>query len=176
MKNKIKLLKIIVICFLCLGCASTIKRSGYSIPSKQTHDYQAKVIVLRNASFLNINHTVIGKVHVGDSGVSLKCNEYYVLGILERDALDLNADIINITKEIQPNMVSSCYRVDAEFVKFNDKDDLLTFSRDPGYSLEQVLFRNKHQRAYRSSSQDLKSDVVGAVVSGVISGAMSQRR
>jgi len=68
----------------------------------------------------------IGRIRLGDTGFSKKCNENDALQILKKEACLLGADVVNILGETRPDFWSTCYRVEAEFlINLNAKNKTL---------------------------------------------------
>jgi hypothetical protein len=85
---------------------------------------------------------VLGSIQAYDTGFSTYCDEAYILEIFCEDACTLGADVINITEEHQPDMVSSCYRARAQFLRFKDREKAKGLLSDAKYAPELVIERS----------------------------------
>ena len=117
--------------FLCSSCAANIARTGYQIEDKEinTEDCQNTIIV-RNLAYDSDLVDILGSVKASDTGFSVKCSEDYVINNFKNDACVLNAELINITEEKQPDFWSSCYRAKAEFLKVKDRELLSIIGKE----------------------------------------------
>ncbi len=74
---------------------------------------------------------MLGRVKIKDTGLSKNCEESDVLKNLRREACAVGADIINIVAEKRADVLSTCYRVNAELLK--SKDSQYTEGLQSGY-------------------------------------------
>jgi len=56
-----------------------------------------------------------------------------VLNQFRQEACALGADLINITDESRFDILSTCYRAKAEFLRFKDKEKVKCLASDPIY-------------------------------------------
>lgn len=83
----------------------------------------------------------LGEVRLGDTGFSTRCSELEARNILRQEACNVGANLVNITMEQRPNLMSTCYRcsasmyyVDADSLQ-NSQSELLA-KADPEAPLE----------------------------------------
>lgn len=62
---------------------------------------------------------LLGHVKIGDSGFSVKCTYADAIAALQVQARAMGSNIVQITKHTEPNMWSTCHRIqaDAYFLK-----------------------------------------------------------
>lgn len=112
---------------IAIGCGPGVSRFGYDITGK-TIDPDCTVVVIENAAVDSSNAVLLGSVRIGDTGFSIDCGENKVISMLKVEACLLGADIINLYDIKTPDILSSCYRVKADFYKLNKANDVSTFS------------------------------------------------
>jgi hypothetical protein len=97
-----------------IGCGSThkITRVGYEQNSTETKDCN---VVLTKDTSDNSTAEKKGEINLGDSGSSTKCSPNEAYAILKNEACHLNANLVIITEEKMPDLISSCYRCHATF-------------------------------------------------------------
>jgi len=157
--QKIALGLLFVLISSVLGCYSSITRTGYTKNDLRTDLSPCPdIIIKKNASFLEDEATVVGKIKAGDTGFSFVCSEKYVLGTFRNDACGLGADIVNITMEKQPDFWSTCYRAKADLLRCNDKKFLAQIKSDPQYTPELI------------NERSIKTTVLNAVGVGLAGG------
>jgi len=111
-----RLISLLLISLLFTNCTHLILRTGYKVDKS---DYKTcDVIIKKGTQIGDTTATKIGKINLTDSGLSLACNEKRAIDILKKEACALDADLILITKEYPPDIISSCYRCTAEFYKY----------------------------------------------------------
>ena len=153
------------------GCAAGITRTGYQLPKGQNpRDLQRRPIVIQcNANYDTNDVVVLGSIHAYDTGFSTDCDEAFVLDILNRDACMLQADLINITEEKQPNpLTSTCYRAKATFLRFKDREKAKSIVSDAKYAPEEIAKRVA--ATHKRNQEVMVGTVVGAVGGGIIGG------
>lgn len=128
----------VIVCILCFaGCASNIQRKGYSIKDLKSGAPSAVAAnafpVKLNVDLTGHDHEILGTVTIGDSGFSVKCGADYVLGLVQNEAAAVGANLINVTWESYPSIISSCYRVKAQLILVKDKEWFSTLKTDPQY-------------------------------------------
>jgi hypothetical protein len=125
-----------VVLFFCLiifmGCASTMTRYGYNLQSLSTNS-QCEIPIKKNFPYKRDEVEILGSIKAGDSGFSVKCGEAYVLNQFRQEACALGADLINITDESRFDILSTCYRAKAEFLRFKDREKVKRLVSDPMY-------------------------------------------
>ena len=57
----------------------------------------------------------VGHIYIGDTGLSIDCGWDTVMRNLRENACAAGADAVQVTSFKQPDWVSTCYRVDADF-------------------------------------------------------------
>jgi len=106
---------------------------------------------------------VLGTIQAYDTGFSTDCDEAMVLDTFCREGNLLNADLINISEEKQPNpWTSTCYRAKADFIRFKDREKARNLVSDAKYAPELIV-----ERAAAASKRD-KQIIAGAVFGGVL--------
>lgn len=165
MKSTLSLMTFLALAALVSGCAAGIKRTGYSLPANtKPEDLKACPIVMQANAKYNTNEvTVLGAIRAYDTGMSVGCDEAEILDIFAREGCMLGADLINITDEKQPNpWTSSCYRANATFIRFNDREKAKTLVSDAKYSPDQVIERTV------AASKRTREIIVGTVLGGAV--------
>ena len=116
-----------LILFTFIGCSHNISRIGY-VPDVYPNPCQPIFKYAKNLG--NIPVTKIGSIRLGDTGFSINCSKEDAVRILTQEACSIDADIIVIVDEAFPGIISSCYRVDADFVKLTDRKMKATLQSD----------------------------------------------
>ena len=90
------------------GCASGITRTGYVLPKNPPPGSpQRGPIALQCKAKFDRNAVIsLGSIHAYDTGFSMDCDEAYVLDIFCNEGRLLGADLVNITEEHQPNILT----------------------------------------------------------------------
>lgn len=110
---------VVILCLAVFGCAPSIKREGYIVtPSEK--DIDCKVTVTKQEDFHAEQTKLLGTMKIGDSGFSAHCGEAEALKILRAEACKLGAQVIVLRDIKLPGIMSSCYRVTADFVSLSD--------------------------------------------------------
>lgn len=120
---------------LCAACGASIHRSGYSVPDALSAP-TCKIAVQEYRKLGEEGVTVLGRVRVRDTGFSVQCSESLVLERLRQEGCYLGADLINLTEVHPPDGWSTCFRTDAEFVRFDDRARPKTLVSDPQYDFD----------------------------------------
>ena len=163
-----KITLIMVLCGTVLflsGCAAGISRTGYQLPAGQTSkDLPKRPVAIRCEWKYDTNDVVVlGTIHDYDTGFSTDCDEVYVLDIFCREGSMLGADVINITEEHQPSVLTStCYRAKAEFLRFKDREKAKDLVSDAKYAPELIIDRSAKY------SKRTKEVLIGAVGGGLL--------
>lgn len=117
-----------------IGCSSTMTRYGYSPQRLPINaDTKCNIPIKRNFSYEKNEVEILGSIKAGDSGFSVKCGEAYVLNQFQREACALGADLVNIINESRFDLLSTCYRAKAEFLRFKDREKVRNLASDPIY-------------------------------------------
>ena len=168
-------MKITLLMFLCgaaiflSGCAAGITRTGYQIPKGQnSKDLERRSIAIQcNAKFETNDVVVLGSIHAYDTGFSTDCDEAYVLDIFCREGNMLGADVIDITEENQPSVLTStCYRAKATFLRFKDRDRAKGIVSDTKYAPNLIIERSV--AAGKRTRDVIAATVAGGVLAGIV--------
>ena len=117
-----------------IGCSSTMTRYGYNLQSLPINkDAQCTIPIKKNFPYKKDEVEILGSIRAGDSGFSVKCEEAYVLKQFQQEGCALGADLINIIDESRFDILSSCYRAKAEFLRFKDREKFKNLVSDPLY-------------------------------------------
>lgn len=149
----------VILCFAVTGCSYKVTRAAYvELPAtSKTCD----VKLVKNYAFQDSAVTQLGKIGLHDSGITTTCSETDAIALLKKEACSLGADIVNITKEVRPDMGSSCYRCEAGFYKINDEK--VQIKTDPEFTAQNISARVTKDRR-RSNLIRAGSVIVGIVV------------
>lgn len=107
----------VIILLILAGCSHSIRRYGYDMDKRTLPNDTCQISFLKNMRTDTTKFKIIGRIKLGDTGFSKKCHEDDALRILNREACILGADAVNLLDETRPNFWSTCYRVEAEFLK-----------------------------------------------------------
>jgi hypothetical protein len=110
------LLPLITLTLLFSSCTHQITRVGYTLPATTGIDCKT-TIVYGQSEDIDSSAQLLGKIKLGDTGVSSACNEADALSILTKEACALNANLALITDYALPSLASTCYRCSASFTK-----------------------------------------------------------
>jgi hypothetical protein len=105
----------LVLLIIISGCSHRIVRTGYRINKSE---YRKCEIAIHKHMHISDSLLKVGEIELGESGSSSACSETDALEILKNEGCALNANVINITQEKMPDLMSSCYRCRAEFYRF----------------------------------------------------------
>lgn len=105
-------------CLLFTGCKHQISRIGYKVNTKSPMDVNCNIPIIKFETIPDSVAIKIGTIRLSDSGFSNNCSEADAMVILKNEGCALKADLINISKETQPDSVSICYRCQADFYKY----------------------------------------------------------
>jgi hypothetical protein len=165
MKRSLIILQCWMAIFLLAGCKSGFSRSGYMKPAIQdAGNHPARPIALQaNASFSADDVEVLGSISAYDTGFSVVCDEAYVLDRFCREGMQLGADVVNITQEKQPDVISTCYRAKAQFLRFKDRDKAKNLVSDAKYAPRLII-----ERSLRSDER-----TEATITAGVMGGSLA---
>ena len=155
--------------FFISGCAPGITRIGYQLPPGTTPaDLPEHPIAIRCDWKYDTNDvTILGSIHAYDTGFSVHCDEATILDIFRREGSILDADVIDITEEHEPNpLTSTCYRARATFLRFKDRAKSINLVSDPKYAPDEIA-----KRAAAAHERNEKA-VAGAMIGGAVGGAI----
>ncbi|MBD3344545.1 MAG: hypothetical protein GF401_05740 [Chitinivibrionales bacterium] len=164
MKLNFLLFLLILICSLA-GCTHRVKRIGYNSDTPVSTD--CDILIKKNYNYSENEVKVVGKIKLGDTGFSIKCEESDALKILRQEGCAVNADVINIVEEKRADFLSSCYRVTATFLKFNQATQASQISSDENYSEEEI-----EDRVILDKDRK-KGMIIGSIVTGLIAGLIT---
>lgn len=160
-----KMIGFAVISILLLSCSPSVTRIGYNEGDNSISN--CNVIIKENAEIDESIGKVIGNIEVGDTGFSTNCSEKDVMLILKQEACSIGADMINLTEIKRPDLMSSCFRVSATFIKLNESiaKDKIETSKE--YSSEKIDKRDKED-SQKKTIYIITSIVVGVLVGWLI--------
>jgi len=97
---------------------TNVIRKESPLPSK------SKVVILGLESTPPPNAVKLGEVKFRENGLSVKCSEDRVNFLAREAARKMGGNLVKITKETLPNVISSCYRMNADIYKVDKIDNL----------------------------------------------------
>ncbi len=150
------------------GCAAGITRTGYQLPKDPAPmgTNQTPIAIQRNVAIDTNNMVVLGSIHSYDTGFSTECDEAYTLDIFCHEGRMLGADLVNITHEKHPDVWSTCYRADAQFLRFKDREKVKTLRSDPNYEPQSIIDRSLS--ADKRNREYITGLVFGGILGGII--------
>ena len=110
-----KIIPLLPVFLLLTNCGYRIVRTNYTVSRGNSTDCEIKI--QKNTPLPDSVATKIGEIKLGESGMTLWCNENDAMKVLRKEGCAINADIINIFEEKKMDLWSSCYRCRAEFYK-----------------------------------------------------------
>ena len=111
-----QILSFLIVIILFSSCSYDIVRKGYK-PIDETA-INCEIIIKKDTIISDTIAKKIGTVKLHDGGFTVKCSEDLAVKMLKKEACSINADIIVITEERRPDILSSCYRCNADFYKY----------------------------------------------------------
>lgn len=132
-----------LLALLITSCSHRIARSGYK---KQTVPAECEVVIQKDLSLPDTVATMVGGITLGESGISVNCNEATAMETLKKEACSASADLVLITQEKRPDVWSSCYRCKAEFYRFNNQEDKAIYTNHTSYQAIDIKNRVKNDR------------------------------
>jgi hypothetical protein len=101
-----------------VGCAASVRRIGYDVPPASaavaaTTGAPACPVVLTTDSAAVAGARRVGEIRYGDTGFSMRCDEARALRLFQSDACAAGANVVLLTDERAPGLLSSCYRANA---------------------------------------------------------------
>jgi hypothetical protein len=108
MKKQILIFLIVILS----GCSTSKSTSilNYSTPLPQ----DAKVEILGQGQVLPEGAKLLGHIKIGDTGFSTNCGYEKVIRDAEKQARVMGGNYLQITKHKEPNMGSTCHRIEAD--------------------------------------------------------------
>ncbi len=163
---KIEKIAFCALSFLFISCSTSSKltREGYVLDRLEKQSQKScKVYITSNAGDNVVSAKKLGSIKATDPGMGLNCQEDYVIGQFISDACALNANVINITSESQPNFWSTCYRAKADLLLIQETDGLKT---DPKYHPNRIAERSKlgHKKTKAALNAGAMGGIFGAIV------------
>lgn len=156
-----KLIYLPVFVFLFANCSHKITRSYQQQPLEAAG---CQVVVKKSLDVPEEVVTKVGSISLGETGFSMNCSENDALAILRREACSLNANLVVITFERRPDLMSSCYRCRANFYQANSDEVLEELTSDEPYKPVNLQSRVKSDRARNAGA------IIGAIVGGIVAG------
>jgi hypothetical protein len=154
-----KALFYLVLVLLISGCSHRIVRTGYKVNKS---DYRNCDIAIRKNINISDIMQKVGEIKLGETGFSVSCSEADAIQILKNEGCALHADIINITLEKRPDLISSCYRCTAEFYTYLDPS--IKVQSDEMYKPKYISERTSTDRKRTAGW------IIGAIIGGFIFG------
>ncbi|MBD3314188.1 MAG: hypothetical protein GF344_00235 [Chitinivibrionales bacterium] len=155
----VRFIAMVLVSFMAIGCGPSLKRMDYLEDQHVPRAGECKVVFKRDVEIRSEKGKIIGTLKVGDTGFSSRCHEDDILEILRKEACDIGADVVVLRKIRQPDFLSSCYRVTADFVRLSDSTYVERIESDEAYDSTAVKRRVRDRKAMQ---------VAFAVVGGVI--------
>lgn len=159
----------VVICFFFLfaSCTANIKRQGYKIDDSVVSEKECpNIIVVKNLNYNPDLVEIVGMISASDTGFSTKCSETFVIDNFKKDACAIGADVINITKDSQPDFWSTCYRAEAEYIRIKDRKMLTEIKSDAKYSAQNISNRSKYTECMNKGI--VAAGALGGLIGGLI--------
>ena len=110
---KIRLITLFLILLWFSSCSMSIKRIGLSDPSSAPVDPSCQPTLVKGQKIDSARAQMLGTVQIYDPGLVTTCDEATVQAILLREACAQHSNLVNITKEHNPNY-GTCYQVEAD--------------------------------------------------------------
>ncbi|NOR44409.1 MAG: hypothetical protein GQ534_02395 [Candidatus Delongbacteria bacterium] len=168
MKKKTVLIVIVMylnLLFLTSCTSYNITRSGYDIYDVKNSRINIEAVTIHKyGNFHTTDYERIGDIKLGDGPLTGNCSESNAIRMLREEAASIGADIVNVVDERRPDMISTCYRCQAEFYR----------SKDPSKKIQSsVAFKdeNINERERGDSGTFLVSAVV-AITLGIVTGLL----
>jgi hypothetical protein len=174
MKKSIVMLVLCSAAVLFTGCAAGVKRIGYQAPPKQEVKAAPRgaIAIQKKTDYDKSAVELLGKIKVYDAGFSTECDEALVLDLICSEGYALKADLVIITKEKYPDLWSTCFRADADFVRFKDREAVKALVSDAQYAPELIIERS--ERAGKRTRNMIIGTVAGGVLGGIIAYSASE--
>jgi hypothetical protein len=156
-----KLTNYLIVFLLITGCSHRIIRTGYQMDKSE---YRECDIAIQKFIPVTDSMQKVGEIKLGETGFSVACSETHAIEILRHEGCALNADLIIITEETRPDLMSSCYRCTAEF--YQQKGPQIAISPDIQYEPESIQARVSHDRGKNGAI------LIGSIVAGILAGML----
>lgn len=141
MNMKRYILPILITMLLITSCSHRVVRTGYG-NNKQTY-YNCNVTVKKSDYPDNNNAVKVGEVKLGDTGFSVVCNENDAIELLKKEACSVGANLVIITDEKRPDLISSCYRCKAILYRTEDIQNTETDQKYEQYEVNQRVKKDR---------------------------------
>ena len=99
------------------SCAAVVSES-----ISKTYSYlpiDAKIVILDVKHTVPTNAEKLGFISFGDSGFSTDCDYHSNLAKARKRAREIGANIVKVNHVDEPSIVSSCYRMNIAFYKYD---------------------------------------------------------
>jgi len=103
------------------GCNHSIYRSGYEVNKSQYKN--CNITIKKHLEFVG-DMEFLGEIRLGDGVFTTACSEAAAMELLRNEGCALGADLVNITEEKYPNILSTCYRCTAQFYKHSGGEEI----------------------------------------------------
>ncbi|MBK6962510.1 MAG: hypothetical protein IPH20_00905 [Bacteroidales bacterium] len=155
-----KLINYLILFLIITGCSHRIIRTGYQMDKS---DYRECDIAIQKFIPVTDSMKKVGEIKLGETGFSVSCSEAHAIEILRNEGCALDANLVIITEETRPDLMSSCYRCKAEFYQLKGKSDIQT---DRQYEPENIQARVSHDRGKNGAI------LIGSIAAGVLVGLL----
>ncbi len=116
MKNESAILFLIFTIWQMQGCAPST--SLQTVAAKDPLPANCRPLIYYHTDELPENYEVVATVRHGDAGVSVSCGKEDIRQLMFAEACVAGANGILIKDEKSPSLVSTCYRVTAEYISY----------------------------------------------------------
>lgn len=156
-----------------IGCATGLKRVGYQLPAgSDAKNLQRCPIAVRSGAHYDAAAVeVVGGLKAFDTGFSTTCDEAYILDLFCKEACAIGADVVNVTEEHQPDWWSTCYRANAEFLRYKDREQAKVLLSDAKYAPELII--DRAEKSKKRTRTIIAASVMGGVLGGLIATAVT---
>lgn len=103
---------------LCTACAPSVKYVALA-PTGPPRGLTDPVEVYFNDTEIPPGFSVLGEIHIGDTGFSTGCDLDAVVGIAKDKARSVGADAIYLELVAGPDISSTCYRITARVLRYD---------------------------------------------------------
>ena len=122
MDNKPKILNTLIILsimFLLNSCAATVNYKA-EMDARKAKPFGYRIEVFQKDEKPQKKYTILGIISIEDSGFTTDCSYDVVLKKAEEKAREVGADALEIIKVESPDFISSCYRIKALAIAFDN--------------------------------------------------------
>jgi hypothetical protein len=116
MKTKSTIIFLIFAIWLIQGCAPSTNLQ--TVTAKDPLPENCRPLIYRPNDEPPENYEVVATVRHGDAGMSIGCGKEAIREMMSTEACKAGANGILIKKESSPSLVSTCYRVTAEYISY----------------------------------------------------------